>query len=55
MSKRVKWRGVKNVTYQHALQKYTVESFIQGQHWLPQLAVPFIPGLLPQNQSGRIH
>jgi len=55
MSKRVKWRGVKNVTYQHALQKYTVESFIQGQHWLPQLGVPFIPGLLPQNQTGRIH
>lgn len=55
MTRRVKWRGIKNITYQHALQKYTVESFIQGQHWLPQLGVPFIPGLLPQQQSGRIH
>lgn len=54
-SKRAKWRGVKNVTYQQALHKYTVESFIQGQKWLPELGVPFIPGLLPQQQSGRIH
>ncbi|CAN6301192.1 unnamed protein product [Urochloa humidicola] len=54
-SKRVKWRGVKNITYQHAQEKYTVERFIQGQEWLPKLGVPFIPGLLPQNQTGRIH
>ncbi|KAJ1297534.1 hypothetical protein BS78_01G383600 [Paspalum vaginatum] len=55
MSKRAKWRGVKAVTYQQAQQKYTVERFIQGQQWLPKLGVPFIPGLLPQQQSGRIH
>ncbi|CAL4930581.1 unnamed protein product [Urochloa decumbens] len=54
-SKRVKWKGVKNITYQHAQEKYTVERFIQGQEWLPKLGVPFIPGLLPQNQTGRIH
>ncbi|KAK3147498.1 hypothetical protein QOZ80_3BG0283100 [Eleusine coracana subsp. coracana] len=55
MSKRAKWRGVKAVTYQQAQEKYTVERFIQGQLWLPKLGVPFIPGLLPQQQSGRIH
>uniref|UniRef100_A0A0E0GEC6 Pectinesterase n=1 Tax=Oryza nivara TaxID=4536 RepID=A0A0E0GEC6_ORYNI len=55
MSKRAKWRGVKTVTYQQAQQKYTVERFIQGQTWLPKFGVPFIPGLLPQEQSGRIH
>ncbi|TKV96599.1 hypothetical protein SEVIR_9G438600v4 [Setaria viridis] len=54
-SKRAKWKGVKNITYQQAQQKYTVERFIQGQTWLPKLGVPFIPGLLPQNQTGRIH
>jgi len=55
MSRRARWRGVRNVTYQQAQQKYTVERFIQGQQWLPKLGVPFIPGLLPQNQTGRIH
>jgi pectinesterase len=55
MSSRAKWRGVKAVTYQQAQEKYTVERFIQGQHWLPKLGVPYIPGLLPQQQPGRIH
>ncbi|KAF8721565.1 hypothetical protein HU200_023074 [Digitaria exilis] len=54
-SKRAKWRGVRAVTYEQAQQKYTVEHFIQGQQWLPKLGVPFIPGLLPQNQTGRGH
>lgn len=46
MSNHINWRGVKNITYQHTLQKYTVESFIHGQHWLPQLDMPFILELL---------
>ncbi|CAM0872815.1 unnamed protein product [Alopecurus aequalis] len=55
MSRRATWKGVKTVTYQHALEKYTVERFIQGQLWIPKFGVPFIPGLLPQTQAGRIH
>jgi pectinesterase len=31
-----------------------VESFIQGQHWLPQLDAPFILELQPQERSGKI-
>ncbi|KAG8049190.1 hypothetical protein GUJ93_ZPchr0009g1342 [Zizania palustris] len=48
ISKRVKWRGIKVVTYQQAQLQYTVETFIQGQEWIPKFGVPFIPGLLPQ-------
>jgi pectinesterase len=55
MSRRAKWRGVKAVTYQQAQGRYTVERFIQGQRWLPKPGVPYIPGLLPQHQPGRIH
>ncbi|KAL6645732.1 hypothetical protein ACP70R_017340 [Stipagrostis hirtigluma subsp. patula] len=54
-SERAKWKGVKKVSYKQAQEKYTVESFIQGQLWLPKLGVPFIPGLLPQGQAGRTH
>ncbi|XP_072997327.1 probable pectinesterase/pectinesterase inhibitor 21 [Typha latifolia] len=54
MSKRAKWRGVKSISYDHA-QQFTVEHFIQGQLWLPHTGVPFIPGLLPLSESGRIH
>ncbi|KAM0870882.1 hypothetical protein ACQ4PT_039735 [Festuca glaucescens] len=55
MSRRATWRGVKSISYQQAQQKYTVERFIQGQLWIPKFGVPFIPGLLPQTQAGRIH
>jgi len=55
MSKRATWRGVKTITYQQVQEKYTVERFIQGQLWIPKFDVPFIPGLLPQEQSGRVH
>ncbi|URD84506.1 pectinesterase [Musa troglodytarum] len=54
MSQRVKWKGVKAIDYAHA-QKFTVEHFIQGNAWLPKTGVPFIPGLLPMTESGRIH
>ncbi|KAK1316611.1 putative pectinesterase/pectinesterase inhibitor 28 [Acorus calamus] len=43
---RVKWRGVKTISWEHA-QKFTVEHFIQGTRWLPVTNVPYIPGLLP--------
>ncbi|RWW06035.1 hypothetical protein BHE74_00006448 [Ensete ventricosum] len=54
MSQRVNWKGVKSIDYAHA-QKFTVEHFIQGNAWLPKTGVPFIPGLLPMTESGRIH
>ncbi|XP_062188236.1 probable pectinesterase/pectinesterase inhibitor 21 [Phragmites australis] len=55
MSKRVKWGGVKTVTYEEAQKEFTVETFIQGQQFIPKFGVPFIPGLLPQLQQGRTH
>ncbi|CAD5171759.1 unnamed protein product [Musa acuminata subsp. malaccensis] len=53
-SQRVKWKGVKTIGYAHA-QKFTVEHFIQGNTWLPKSGVPYIPGLLPMTEAGRIH
>ncbi|URE03939.1 pectinesterase [Musa troglodytarum] len=53
-SQRVKWKGVKIIDYAHA-QKFTVEHFIQGNAWLPKTGVPYIPGLLPMSEAGRIH
>ncbi|RWV89430.1 hypothetical protein GW17_00048418 [Ensete ventricosum] len=53
-SQRVKWKGVKTIDYAHA-QKFTVEHFIQGNAWLPKTGVPYIPGLLPMSEAGRIH
>ncbi|KAG2647740.1 probable pectinesterase/pectinesterase inhibitor 21 [Panicum virgatum] len=55
MSKRAKWGGIKTVTYAEAQKEYTVEVFIQGQHFIPKFGVPYIPGLLPQAQQGRTH
>ncbi|TVU37115.1 hypothetical protein EJB05_10408, partial [Eragrostis curvula] len=55
MSKRVKWGGIKTVTYEEAQKEFTVETFIQGQQFIPKFGVPFIPGLLPQSQQGRTH
>ncbi|XP_039127062.1 LOW QUALITY PROTEIN: putative pectinesterase/pectinesterase inhibitor 28 [Dioscorea cayenensis subsp. rotundata] len=53
-TKRVKWRGVKKINYQHA-QKFTVERFIRGNQWVRATGVPYIPGLLPVNEGGRTH
>jgi pectinesterase len=55
MSKRAKWEGIKTVTYEEAQKEFTVETFIQGQQFIPKFGVPFIPGLLPQDQQGRTH
>ena len=53
-TKRVTWRGVKKIDYQHA-QKFTVERFIQGNQWVRATGVPYIPGLLPMTEGGRTH
>ncbi|KAJ3683659.1 hypothetical protein LUZ60_013886 [Juncus effusus] len=53
-SKRATWKGVKTIDYEHA-QQFTVEHFIQGSQWIPKTGVPYIPGLLPQTEAGRIH
>ncbi|KAG0488093.1 hypothetical protein HPP92_006904 [Vanilla planifolia] len=45
-SRRVTWKGVKSVSYEHA-QEFTVEHFLWGNDWLPKTGVPYIPGLLP--------
>ncbi|CAN6206534.1 unnamed protein product [Urochloa humidicola] len=55
MSQRAKWGGIKTVTYEEAQKEFTVETFIQGQQFIPKFGVPFIPGLLPQTQQGRTH
>lgn len=46
LAKRVKWRGVKNMTVERA-HKFTVEQFIRGSPWIIKSGVPFTPGLLP--------
>ena len=46
MTMRATWRGVKKMTYGHAL-KFTVENFIQGDAWIKPSGIPYIPGLLP--------
>ncbi|KAJ0980621.1 hypothetical protein J5N97_008876 [Dioscorea zingiberensis] len=51
---RVAWRGVKKINYQHA-QQFTVERFIQGNQWVRATGVPYIPGLLPMSEDGRVH
>ncbi|XP_031485236.1 probable pectinesterase/pectinesterase inhibitor 58 [Nymphaea colorata] len=43
---RVQWKGLKNITTDHAL-KFTVEGFIMGSQWIKQSGVPYIGGLLP--------
>lgn len=53
-TKRVTWRGYKRLNYNHA-QKYTAERFIQGNSWLKPTGVPYIPGLLPATEAGRLH
>ncbi|KAG8079237.1 hypothetical protein GUJ93_ZPchr0007g4247 [Zizania palustris] len=54
-SKRAKWGGIKTLTYEDVQKEFTVETFIQGQQFIPKLGVPFIPGLLPQKEEGRTH
>ncbi|KAK1295011.1 putative pectinesterase/pectinesterase inhibitor 28 [Acorus calamus] len=40
---RVKWRGVKKVSWEHA-QGFTVERFIQGTRWLPKTGLMIFEG-----------
>uniref|UniRef100_A0A0D9X374 Pectinesterase n=1 Tax=Leersia perrieri TaxID=77586 RepID=A0A0D9X374_9ORYZ len=54
-SKRAKWKGIQTLTYEDVQKEFTVEAFIQGQQFIPKFGVPFIPGLLPQTQQGRMH
>ncbi|GFZ14534.1 root hair specific 12 [Actinidia rufa] len=41
---RVKWKGLRNMTNKQAT-KFTVESFIDGDKWLPETGVKYEPGL----------
>ncbi|KAK9084267.1 hypothetical protein Scep_030738 [Stephania cephalantha] len=45
MSKRVKWKGVKNMTSEHAL-KFTVRRFIRGDSWIKASGVPYVSGMM---------
>lgn len=46
-SKRVTWKGVKNIDYAHA-KKFSVQQFLHGGKWLPRTGVPFTAELLPE-------
>ncbi|KAK4748795.1 hypothetical protein SAY87_015381 [Trapa incisa] len=41
---RVKWRGVKNITHQHAAD-FAPGRFISGNTWIPRARVPYTAGL----------
>ncbi|KAK4795389.1 hypothetical protein SAY86_013383 [Trapa natans] len=41
---RVKWRGIKKITAQHATD-FTPARFISGNLWIPQSGVPYTPGM----------
>ena len=47
---RVKWPGYHVLSSPQEVQDFTVQNFIHGGDWLPQLGVPFIPGLLDSTQ-----
>jgi pectinesterase len=42
---RVKWRGIKTLTPQHALD-FTVEKFVRGDTWIPATRVPYASGMI---------
>jgi len=44
-AQRVKWRGVKQLTMDHA-QKFTAGTFIGGDRWIKPTGVPYVSGLL---------
>ncbi|EEF46620.1 probable pectinesterase/pectinesterase inhibitor 46 [Ricinus communis] len=41
---RVKWKGLKNITYKLA-SKFTANAFLQGDKWIPESGVSYKPGL----------
>lgn len=44
-SKRVKWRGIKNITPQHAAS-YTAGRFLLGDRWIKPTGIPYISGMV---------
>ncbi|XP_047085755.1 pectinesterase-like [Lolium rigidum] len=47
--KRVKWGGIRNLTYEEAQEEFTVDTFLQGQQFIPKYGVPLIRRLLPRS------
>ncbi|KAG0483021.1 hypothetical protein HPP92_011105 [Vanilla planifolia] len=43
---RLKWKGVKTITEEEALQ-FSAGSFVNGDVWVQPTGVPYTPGLLP--------
>ncbi|WCJ19742.1 Plant invertase/pectin methylesterase inhibitor superfamily [Euphorbia peplus] len=43
---RVNWPGVHRIIRKRIAEKYTVSKFLKGEEWLPNLHIPYIPGLL---------
>lgn len=43
--KRVKWKGIKKITPQHALD-FTVGRFIRGDPWIKPTGVPYSSGMM---------
>jgi pectinesterase len=48
-TKRVRWGGIRNVTYEEAQEEFTVDAFLQGQQFIPKYGVPLIRRLLPRS------
>ncbi|XP_038875843.1 probable pectinesterase/pectinesterase inhibitor 21 [Benincasa hispida] len=44
-SKRVKWRGIRHITPQHAAD-YTPRRFIDGDAWIPAKGIPYSSGMM---------
>ncbi|KAF9621102.1 hypothetical protein IFM89_016536 [Coptis chinensis] len=44
-TQRVQWPGYKVVRNSSEVDQYTVSSFINGDHWLPETKIPYFPGL----------
>ncbi|KGN66044.1 putative pectinesterase/pectinesterase inhibitor 28 [Cucumis sativus] len=50
-SKRVKWRGIKNITPQHAVD-FTPGRFLKGDRWIKPTGVPYVSGLTRTGGAG---
>ncbi|KAL4364371.1 hypothetical protein GQ457_04G014270 [Hibiscus cannabinus] len=44
-SRRVKWKGFRVINSATEASKFTVDNFIAGTSWLPNVGIPFTPGL----------
>ncbi|XP_022969472.1 putative pectinesterase/pectinesterase inhibitor 28 [Cucurbita maxima] len=47
-SKRVKWRGIKSITAQHAVD-FTPGRFILGDRWIKATGIPYVSGMTKPN------